>query len=220
MGNVVPFEFMQCSSILKFTGERARNLRDLREIITRISDGSIFHHTHQYFYKGHTNQYTNDFAQWAGEALEEEILSEHLSSVDPYDFRTVNELRMELVSVIDRYLESFPEPREAMSGSEFHFNETVTFVFPVGIRVRNLAEFLMAIKYIDAGSVYYHFYEARRRLGWGMDDFSMWIEDSLGKKELGEKIRLIDPFMHNIEEIRGHLIKLVENQAQSDMEVL
>lgn len=98
---MIPFEFMQCVSILKFTGERARNLRNLREIITRISDGSIFHHTHQYFYKGHIHQYTNDFAQWAGEGLEEQILSEHLSSVDPYDFHSIDGLRGELVSVID-----------------------------------------------------------------------------------------------------------------------
>jgi len=53
----------------------------------------------------------------------------------------------ELRRVIDNYLDVFSKPREAMPGDEFHFNETVTFVFPVGIRVNNLAEFLTAVNY-------------------------------------------------------------------------
>ncbi|HED00800.1 MAG TPA: hypothetical protein ENN18_10525 [Proteobacteria bacterium] len=217
---IAPFEFRQCASILKATGEKAKNLRELREIIARVSDEAIFHHTYQYFLKGHIYQYTNDFAQWAGESLEEEALAEHLSVIDPYEFKTMEDLRGALLAVIDRYLEDFPEPREAMSGDEFHFNETITLIFPVGIRAKNLAEFLMAIKYVDAGSIYYHFYEARVRLGGGIDDFSAWIETSLDKKDLAEKVRAIDPFMHSIEEIRKHIIEVVEKEARRDMEVV
>lgn len=217
---IAPFEFKQCASILKSTREKAKNLRDLREIIARVSDEAIFHHTYQYFLKGHIYQYTNDFAQWAGESLEEEALAEHLSVIDPYEFKTIEDLRGALLAVIDRYLEDFPEPREAMSGDEFHFNETITLIFPVGIRAKNLAEFLMAIKYVDAGSIYYHFYEARVRLGGGIDDFSTWIETSLDKKDLAEKVRAIDPFMHSIEEIRKHIIEVVEKEARRDMEVV
>lgn len=217
---IAPFEFKQCASILKSTREKAKNLRDLREIIARVSDEAIFHHTYQYFLKGHIYQYTNDFAQWAGESLEEEALAEHLSVIDPYEFKTIEDLRGALLAVIDRYLEDFPEPREAMSGDEFHFNETITLIFPAGIRAKNLAEFLMAIKYVDAGSIYYHFYEARVRLGGGIDDFSTWIETSLDKKDLAEKVRAIDPFMHSIEEIRKHIIEVVEKEARRDMEVV
>jgi len=217
---IPPFEFRQCASILKSTGEKAKNLRELRETIAHISPESIFHHTYQYFLKGHIYQYTNDFAQWAGESLEEEALAEHLSVLDPYEFKTIEDLRSALAAVIDHYLRDFPEPREAMPGDEFHFNETITLIFPVGIRAKNLAEFLMAIKYVDAGSIYYHFYEARMRLGGGIDDFSAWIETSLEKKDLAEKIRAIDPFMHSIEEIRNHITEVVEKEARRDMEVM
>lgn len=216
---IAPFEFRECVSILKSTGEKAKTLRELRDIIARISEDSIFHHTFQYFLKGHIYEYTNDLAQWAGESLEEEALSEHLSSVDPYEFKTIDDLRGELLAVIDRYLGEFPEPREAMPGDEFHFNETVTLIFPVGTKAENLAEFLMGIKYIDPGSIYYHFYEARMRLGGGIDDFSTWIDTTLGKKELAEKIRAIDPFMHTIEGIREHIIEVVEKEAKRNMEV-
>ncbi|MFZ5905951.1 MAG: DUF5752 family protein [Nitrospirota bacterium] len=217
---IEPFEFRQCISILKSTGKKARNLTELRDTIATISDECIFHHTYQYFLKGHMLEYTNDFALWASENLEERALSEHLSNIDPYDFLTVDELRNELVRVIDNYLDRFPSPREAIPGEEFFFTETITTIFPSGVMVKNLAEFLTAIKYIDSGSLYYHFYEARIRLGGGIDDFSRWIEDSFGKRQLAEKIRDIDPFMHTIEEIREHIRAAVEQEVRKDMEVV
>ena len=215
----IPFEFKQYTGILKSTGRRAKNLRELRGGIAGVSKESIFHHTYQYFLKAHILEYTNDFAQWGGESIEERALSERLSNIDPYAFKDIDDLRKVLLNVIDDYLKNFLEPRDAVSGNEFYFNEAVTFIFPAGIRVKNLAEFLMAIKYIDASSIYYHFYESRRRLG-GIDDFSKWFENELGKKELSEKIRLIDPFMHSIEKIREHISELLESEVKNDMEAI
>ena len=43
------FEFRQCVSILKSTGRKAKNLRELRENISLVGDECIFHHTYQYF---------------------------------------------------------------------------------------------------------------------------------------------------------------------------
>ncbi|URA09251.1 DUF5752 family protein [Thermospira aquatica] len=213
-----PFEFRQCVSISKSTGKKAKNLRELRDAIATVSNESIFHHTHQYFLRGHILEYTNDFAHWAGESLEERILSEHLSNIDPYAFKNIDELRQELLHVIDVYLENFPEPREVVAGAEFYFKETITLIFPVGLRAKNLAEFLIAIKYIDVAAIYYHFYEARVRLG--VDDFSRWLEDSLNKKELAENIRSIDPFMHSIEGIRERIIEAVEKDLRKEMEAI
>jgi hypothetical protein len=217
---IEPFEFRQCINILKATGQRATNLRELQNIIASVRDECIFHHTYQFFLKVHILDYTNDFAFWAGESLEERALSEQLSNIDPYDYKSINDLRNQIIKVIHEYLEKFPEPREAMPGKEFYFNETVTLIFPEGIRARNLAEFLTAIKHVDADSIYYHFYEARIRLGSGVDDFSRWIEDIFGKTELAEKIRSIDPFMHNIEGIREHLVEAIEEEVRKDMEII
>lgn len=214
------FEFKQCVSIIKSTGKKARTIRELRTLISSISDESIFHHTYQYFLKGHILEYTNDFAHWAGENLEERALAEHLSSIDPYDFESIGGLRKGLLKKIDDYLQRFPEPRGAMPGEEFYFNQTVTLIFPVGLRAQNLAEFLIAIKYVDAGSIYYHFYEARIRLGGGVDDFSSWIQDVLLKKALADRVRAIDPLMHSVEGIRDHIIEVVEEEVKRDMEVI
>jgi hypothetical protein len=214
-----PFEFRQCISIIKSTGKKAANLMELREIIATVSDDSIFHHTYQYFLKEHILEYTNDFAQWAGESLEERALAEQLSNIDSYSCETISDLRAALVGVIDSYLESFPEPRDALPGDEFFFNETITFVFPVGVWAKNLAEFLIALKFIDRGCIYYHFYEARMRVTAGTDDFSRWLEDSLLKTELAKKIQAIDPFMHTTEEIRTHISGMIMEEVSSDMEM-
>ena len=213
------FEFKQCITMLKATGKKAKNLREFRNALETVSKRSVFHHTYQYFLKGHILEYTNDFAQWAGESLEERALAEHFSNIDPYDFTDIEELRKELVRQVDDYLRRFPEPRDALSGDEFFFNETVTLVFPSGVRARNLAEFLMAIKYVEGSALYYHFFDARQRLG-RSDDFSAWFEDALGKSELAARVRSIDPFMHSLDGIRERIAAAVEDEVRRDMEAM
>jgi hypothetical protein len=212
------FEFKQSMMLLKSTGKKARTLRELRELIATVSDGSIFHHTYQYFLKGHILEYTNDFSQWAGESIEERSLAEQLSNVDPYDYHDIDQLRIELLRIIDIYRERFPEPREALPRDEFFFNEAVTLVFPAGLRARNLAEFLMAVKHVDASSLYYHFYDSRIRQGGEKNDFSQWFAQELGKNGLAAKIHSIDPFMHSLEGIRELIAQAVEDEVRTDME--
>lgn len=212
------FEFKQCVIIIKSTGKKAKNLREFRDALAVVNEGSIFHHTYQYLLKGHILEYTNDFSQWAGAGLEESALSEQLSNIDPYNFSSSEALRSELLRVVDGYLEVFPEPRDAMPGDEFFFNETITLVFQAGMWARNLAEFLMAIKYIDASSLYYHFFDARRRFEGKSNDFSQWFEEEMGKKDLAEKLRFIDPFMHSLEGIRERITAALEEAVRQDME--
>jgi hypothetical protein len=127
-------------------------------------------------------------------------------------------VRRELLRIIDEYIETVPSTRQVLPGDEFHFNETVTLMFPIGVKAKNLAEFLVALKHVDAGCIYFHFYEARMRLGGGVDDFSKWIDEVVGKKELAEKIRAIDPFMHNKEGVREHIAEIVEEDVRASME--
>jgi hypothetical protein len=208
------FEFKQCITLLKATGRTAKTLRELRDLITSVSAESILHHTHQYFLKGHVLEYTNDFAHWAGKSLEESALAERLSNIDPYSSKDISQLRTELLKAVDGYLEEFPEPREALPRDEFYFNETVTLIFSAGVRAKSLAEFLAAIKQVDGSSLYYHFYDARWRLGVKADDFSHWFSNGLGKNRLAEKIRRIDPFMHNLEGIRKLIVEAVEAEVK------
>jgi len=215
-----PFEFKECISLVKSTGKKAKTLRELRDLIALIGEESIHYHTYQYYLKRQILEYNNDFAHWAGQSLEERALSEYLSNVDHFSFKDMDDLRKALLKVIDDYLERFPGPREVMPGNEFYFNEAIILVFPAGLKASNLAEFFIAVKYIDAPSVYYHFYEARMRLRSGIDDFSKWVDDELGRKDLAAKIRSIDPLMHTLDEIREHVAEMVEEEVKKDMEVM
>ncbi len=217
---VESFEFKDCIILLKSTGKKAKSLRKLRDLIAVISNDSIYHHIYQYYRKRDVLEYNNDFAQWAGESLEERSLSEYFSNIDPFSFDSLDDLRKALLNVIDTYLERFPEPRETMPGNEFTFNEAIVLVFPGGLRANNLAEFLLAIKYADLSSLYYHFYEARIRLGGAIDDFSKWIGETLERQELAAKIRNIDLLMHTLDGIREHLVVIVEEEVRKDMEVM
>lgn len=216
----IAFVFRGTVRIPKTTGRKARDLRELRRLIATVSRECIFTHTYQYFAKGHVLEYTNDFAQWAGENLEAKVLAEMLSNIDPYAFGSIEKVRAEILRVIDCCLDNFPTGGTVLAGEEFYFIESVTFIFPVGLRARNLAEFLMALKYIDADSIYYHFYEARMRLGTGKDDFSAWVMDVIGAADLARKMRLIDPFMHDMEAIREHLVEIIEQGLRKEMEAL
>lgn len=216
---IEPFEFMQCVSIVKSTGKFAKNLGELRTLISESGDEAIFHHTHQYFLKGHILEYTNDFAEWAGVNLEERALAERLSCIDPYILKSVSEVRKELIHKIDYFLADFPKPRDVVTGNEFYLNETVCIIFPVGVTAKNLAELLVTVEQIDKSSIYFHFFDSRLRPGEGVvDDFSRWIEHSLGKRALAEKIRAIDPFVHSIESIRTHIMKVIEADLKTGTE--
>ncbi len=212
-----PFEFRQCSTLLKATGQKANTLSSLRALVESMSENALYHHTYQYFLKGHSLEYTNDFAQWAGEGLEERSLSEELSNVDPYAYGSIDELRTELMRVMLNYLQRFPEPRETREGEEFYLNETVTLVFPAGVWARNLAEFLIAAKYVDRSCLFYHFYDSRLRLGSRTNDFSQWLL-GLGKRELAERLAGIDPFVHSLEGIREQIVNAIEEEVKKDME--
>ncbi len=219
MANTVkPFQFRQCINIPKSTGYKANSLKQLRDLISLVSDESIYHHTYQYFLKGNLLEYTSDFAQWVGESLEDRALSEQLSNIDPYEYSNISALRKVLMNVIDSYLKNFPEPRDALPGSEFYFLETSAIIFNSGVVARNLAEFMIAIQHVDPASIYFHFFEARSRLGQSVDDFSKWVEEVLGKDDLAEKIRAIDLFMHNIDGIREHLEELITEEVKKDMD--
>lgn len=206
--DVQPFEFRACMPLLMTTGREARGIGELREHLQHASDASIMHHMHHFFIKSHLHEYSNDFARWVGEKLEEHILAERLSVIDPYLCGQADAVRASLIQALDRHLQEFPEPRRAIPGEEFEFLEAIPLTFSIGIVAKNLSELAVALKYVDAVSVYYHFYEARLRHGSG--DFARWIEEQLGEHELVQSIRSIDPFVHTVEGVRARILGHLE----------
>ncbi len=212
-----PFEFYECIILVMPTGKKAANLREFAELLKVVSTRVMFHHLHQFFIKPVHQpwDYPNDFAHWAAFGLEDFKLAEKLSSLAPYRFSDVEDLRESLVDIIEDHMWESPIIPWARSGSEFFFNESTTIVIPTGIKARNLTEFENALIKVNTSSIYYHFFESRQRLGQDVDDFSFWIESNFDCPNLVKRIRNIDFYLYSLLELRERTIQILESELSN-----
>jgi hypothetical protein len=70
-----------------------------------------------------------------------------------------------------------------------------------------------ALRRINAGSLYFHRFESRLRLGKGLNGFSAWLQQSLDEPELAREIARLDPYTYTLEGLRSAVISLVEQRA-------
>jgi hypothetical protein len=211
-----PFHFHSRTHLTELTGLKAKNLREFVDILKRVPDTVIYHHTHHFLEQHHylTPEPSNDFAVWVNDALGDEVLGEGLTSVDTFAFPNMEALRERLVGIIEEHLSKGCNFREVMPGREFHFAKSVSMILPTPYVAHDLREFVEALRKISLGSLYFHIFESRLRLGRGLNDFSIWIKDSLGETELGEEIARLDPYTYTLEGLRSTLIQLIEKRIK------
>ena len=101
-------------------------------------------------------------------------------------------------------------PRE---GGEFHFQKAVSFILPTQYVSYDLREFVEILKRITIDSIYFHIFEARLRLEKGTNDFSNWIENSIGDKPLAISIARLDPYVYTLEDLRQTITHLIERET-------
>ena len=204
-----PFQFMAASSLIRITGQQARTLAELLEEIRHCSDASIFNHTFQSLEQHHflTEGFSNDFSQWALAACNEPRLAERLASLDIRHYETLAALKADLVSILEDYLAHTPEAAYRKAFEPFYFCEAVTVAVPTEWQASTLAEFCQALRHVSIHTVHYHFVAARLREPLTVNDFSYWIEDSLGLKELAGRIDLIDIYTNTLEGVRQRILE-------------
>lgn len=211
-----PFKFSIRLHLSEVTGRKATNLKELLNHIKKVSGSCIYHHTHRFL---QIHQYLspeppNDFAYWVATVLGEDELAERLASIDTIQFSTIRSLREEIINTIEDYLKKNPLAKEkfASPSDKFYFIKSVSFVLPTAYIVYDLKEFVEVLKKIAVDSIYFHIFEARLRLRRKTNDFSYWIEDSLGDKELAYDICRLDPYTRTMEDLRKTIIKLIEEK--------
>ncbi len=211
-----PFRFYSRTHLTELTGIQAKNLRELVDILKSAPDAVIYYHTHRFLEEHHylTPESSNDFAVWASDALGDAVLGETLASVDTFLFPNLGALKERLVGIIEEYLSQGSNSREAMEGQEFHFMKSVSVVMPNFYVAHDLREFVETLRKISLGSLYYHVFESRLRLGRGLNDFSIWMQNSLGETELAEEIARLDPYTYTLEGLRSALIQLIEKRIK------
>ncbi|MGA7579358.1 MAG: DUF5752 family protein [Desulfobaccales bacterium] len=197
------------------TGKKATNLRELLQFLREMTEPVLNYHLWQTRLSviQPTVEYPNDFALWAATALHDDLLAEKLSAIDPFDYKDLTEVREAMVEELEEYLWDSPH-YQVRPGYELELCEASAVILHSGISARTLGEFCGALQAVGLNSVYFHFVEARRRLGdRKMDDFSHWIADNFTMPSLVSAIGEIDIYFYTLAEIRDAILALVQEQA-------
>lgn len=214
---LAPFTFYTRVHLPELTGLKAKNITQLLDHIKNVPGSVIYYHTH-HFLKQHqflNPEPPNDFAYWASEILNDKELGEKLASINTCEYHTIRELREKIIATIEAYLsKSKKRPNDAPEGREFHFIKSVSFILKTPYTANSLEEFAALLRKVTVHSIYFHMFEARLRLEKGVNDFSYWLETSLGEKELAKKIAKLDPYTYTVERLRGKIIHLIEKSMQ------
>jgi hypothetical protein len=205
-----PFYFCTKFTQVELLGKSAKNLAELLEKIKEVPGSSIYYHTHRFLQQHHylSPEPPNDFAYWITNILQENILGEKIASVDIIQFRTIRELRMKFIKLIESYLAKKRQLRSCPEGAEFYFMSCRTFILPIPYTAHTLREFCKILKKISVDSLYFHIFEARLRLEKGDNDFSLWLRDT-GEIKIAEEISKLDPYTYTLEGLRKKIISLV-----------
>jgi small-conductance mechanosensitive channel len=211
-----PFRFQSRTYIKELTGLKAKNLREFVDTLKKVPESVIYYHTHHFLEEHHylIPEPSNDFAVWVNDVLGEEVLGEKLASVNTFEFPSLGALRERIVVIIEEHLAGGSNSREAMPGREFRFMKSVSVVISTPYLAHDLREFVEALRKISLGSLYFHVFESRLRLGRGLNDFTIWLQDSLEEAELGEEIARLDPYTYTLEGLRSAFIQLIEKRIK------
>jgi len=214
MTQVRPFVFCSELNLLDLTGRKACNAAELREGIEGASDPVIYHHTHRHLaqHQQVSPEPPNDFAHWVTHMLGDVLLGEKLASVDTVQFCSVGDLRQTLVDCFSGLGKRAMDARRAPPGYEFQFVKACTFIIPTGDVAHNLTEFLEIMRRVSVHALYYHIFEVKLRLQRGINDFSAWLDESLGERELAGQIARLDPYTYTMEGLRQRICWFVRQR--------
>lgn len=211
-----PFRFYTRLHLSELTGLKAGNLNQMLELLKEVPGSSIYHHTHRFLQQ---HQYLspeppNDFAYWVSEVIGEDELGERLASIDTIQFPHIRNLREKIIQTIEDYLEKNPSASDRVAGrsNEFYFIKSVSFILPTNYVATDLKEFADILKKVTIDSVYFHIFEARLRLEKQTNDFSLWLEKSLSKKNLADKITRLDPYTRTLEDLRNVIVDMLKTE--------
>jgi hypothetical protein len=205
------FDVKDCALLTIATGKRARNLKELADHLLTIHRGSIYHH----FWDGLLRsrfadpEYNNDFAEWVHDALQDHILAERLSVVNPAAFADLESLREALLEVIEQRLDEIGTLPWAEPDKQFHFVRSQIIVFDTREKIAGPEHLLGALPKMSVGSIFYHFIDARRRSPEMMDDFRSWLRSYRdGYADLCSQLASVDPYFGSLVELRTQLTNL------------
>jgi len=202
------FNIMDCALIAIATGEKAQNLRELRDQLKNTHPGCLYYHFWGGLLRPHFDdpEFQNDFAVWASRNLHDAKISEQLSLIDPNSFEVIEDLRQEVIEIIEQRLFESEYVPWVKAGQEFQFIRSQIVIFGTGVCLNNPKELLDIIPNMSLGSIFYHFIDSRRRTPNSKNDFSTWLAgfDTI-YEALSDNLDKIDPYFTTLNELRQEI---------------
>jgi len=202
------FVVKDCALIALATGDKAQNLRELRDRLEKVEPGCLYYHFWGILLKPSFEdpEYNNDFASWAKHSLHDGKVAEKLAVIDPTDFKDMETLRREVIEVIEEQLYESEIVSWCKLEHQFNFITSQIVIFDTGNRIETPEELTELIPTLSVSSIFYHFIDARRRTPEGQDDFRSWLS-CYGDKYYGliDLIANVDPYFYTLNELRDQL---------------
>ncbi|MBN2403186.1 MAG: hypothetical protein JXN64_12400 [Spirochaetes bacterium] len=203
------FNIKDCALIAIATGEKAQNLRELNNSLKIVPAGCLYFH----FWGGLLRpdyddpEFQNDFAIWASRYLRNPKLAEQLSLIDPNAYKNIEELRQEVIEIIEQRLYESEHVPWVRTGQEFHFIRSQIVIFDTGVWIKQPEEFIDKIPNMSLGSIFYHFIDSRRRTAESKNDFSIWLTKEFYEEyaQLVYQLDNIDPYFTTLSELRKNI---------------
>lgn len=213
------FAVRDCALIAIATGERAETLKELRDTLVRIDRASVFHHVWGGLLGARfgEREYHNDFAGWARHGLHDRKLAERLAMVDPTTSPDLDDLRRDLVEIIEDRLDESEALPWVRATRRFHFIRSQIVVFDTRIRCRTPEEMAERIPSLSPSSLFYHFIDARRRSPEGSDDLRSWLASFGPRVEgLGRALAELDPYFVSLVELRDEVARVFRRHVDGE----
>ena len=211
---LVPFEVKDCALVGIATGQRVQTLREMRDVLQSIHPECVYYHFWGHLLRPQFDdpEYKNDFATCAHRALHDRKLAEQLGVIDPAEFETLENLRQEVIGVIEERLDESDTMIWATADQQFHFIRSQIVVFNARVMLTQPDELAEITPNLSLGSIFYHVIDARRRQPKSTDDFSAWLQAAGDAyNDLCDQVADIDPYFATLSEIRQSLSDIFIN---------
>ncbi len=213
------FAIKDCALVSISTGIKAYILAELLEHLREVEVGCLYYHfwARQLRPSFDHPEFHNDFAAWAHRDLHDWVLAERLNLITPHEFQNLEELREELINVIEERVDESGDLPWRKAAAPFYFVKSQIVVLDTGRRVSTPEELLDVVPNLSPGSIFYHFIDARRRTPDRVDDFRSWFQAfSPEYEELSAALAAIDPYFLTLTEIREELCRVFQSYFKKE----
>ena len=216
MNAIEPFALFDCNLLRCALGRTVTNLRELLDAVRTAPDAVLEHHMVRCALDDHFELYEfpNDLARWCWEALGHAGLAEQLGLVDPYQHRSTSSLRAALVNAIEESVWGLDRVPSCPPGLELSLLESRVVAYDTGERFATPAAFVDSLPTLPLRSIFYHVHEARRRSPMTVDDFSLWLERTGADAGLVAKLRAVDFYFLNLNQLRREFVTICRSLQQ------